>query len=198
MEALSSLLNILGGLGVFLFGMRLLSEGLHKIAGAKFQKVLNTLTTNRIAGLLTGLSVTCLIQSSSATTVMLVSLVNAGLVNLAQSIGVIMGANIGTTFTGWIVAILGFKVKITTFALPAIAISTPLLFFRSQRARDYGETLLGFGLLFLGLHLMNANVPDIKGNPEVLAFLQNFTTGGFGTIILFVIVGTFLTIFGVF
>ena len=152
------------------------------------------MTTNRFMGVLTGLSATAIVQSSSATTVILVSLVNAGLVNLQQSVGVIMGANIGTTLTAWIVAIFGFKIRITSFALPVIALAIPLYFSRSEKRRDIAEAMIGFGLLFLGLHLMKESVPDIRNNPEVLSFLGNFSSMGYFSIIVFVLVGGLLTV----
>ncbi|WP_319415970.1 Na/Pi cotransporter family protein [Marispirochaeta aestuarii] len=194
MSAIFQILNLLGGLGIFLIGMKSMSDGIHKRSGDKLKSLLGTLTTNRLMGVFTGLAATCIVQSSSATTVILVSLVNAGLVNLQQSIGVIMGANIGTTLTAWIVSIFGFKVKITSFALPAVAIAIPFYFSRSEKRRELAEVLIGFGLLFLGLHLMKESVPDIGSSPEVLAFLTRFTSLGYLSIILFVLVGAVLTV----
>ena len=194
MGAVLQVLNLLGGLGIFLIGMKSMSDGIHKRSGDKLKTLLGALTTNRFMGVLTGLTATSIVQSSSATTVILVSLVNAGLVNLQQSIGVIMGANIGTTLTAWLVSIFGFKVKITSFALPAIALAIPFYFSKSDKRRDIAEAIIGFGLLFLGLHLMKESVPDIKNNPEILAFLQHFTSMGYLSIIIFVCIGTLLTV----
>lgn len=194
MAAIVQVFNLIGGLGIFLIGMRWMSDGIQRRAGSKFRSFLHTMTNNRFAGVATGLGVTSAIQSSSATTVLLVSLVNAGLVTLRQSIGVIMGANIGTTLTAWIVSIVGFKLRITDFALPAIAIALPLYFGKNQTRREVADILIGFGLLFLGLHLMKESVPDIDANPEVLAFLQNWSDLGFWSILLFVAVGSILTV----
>ncbi len=194
MSAVLQILNLLGGLGIFLIGMKSMSDGIHKRSGDRLKTLLGALTTNRFMGVITGLTATSIVQSSSATTVILVSLVNAGLVNLQQSIGVIMGANIGTTLTAWLVSIFGFKVKITSFALPAIALAIPFYFSKSDKKRDIAEAIIGFGLLFLGLHLMKESVPDIKNNPEVLQFLQHFTSMGYLSILIFVLIGTLLTV----
>jgi phosphate:Na+ symporter len=194
MSAVIQVLNLVGGLGIFLVGMRWMSDGIHRRAGNRLRTLLHRLTNNRVAGALTGLGITSLVQSSSATTVLLVSLVNVGLVTLHQSIGVIMGANVGTTFTAWIVSIVGFKVRITDFALPAIAIALPFHFSKNQSHREYADILIGFGLLFLGLHLMKESVPDIGSNPEVLAFLQNWSQMGYLSVLIFIVVGTLLTI----
>ncbi|HMB01630.1 MAG TPA: Na/Pi cotransporter family protein [Spirochaetota bacterium] len=187
------ILSLLGGLGIFLYGIRLLSDNLQKIAGNKIKTIIHYMTTNRVMGVLTGLLVTCIIQSSSATTVFIVSFVNAGLMNITQAVGTIMGANIGTTFTGWIVAILGFKVKIASFALPAAAISIPLLLAKKDFYRDIGMTLMGFGLLFLGLHTMKSYTPDIKNNPQVLQFLEYLSDKGYLSVLIFILTGTLLT-----
>ena len=144
-------LTLLGALGFFIFGMKIMSEGIQKIAGERLRQILGAMTQNRFFGVFTGFLITGLVQSSSATTVMTVSFVNAGLLSLMQSAGVMMGANIGTTVTAWFLSILGFKVKIVTIALPIIAIGTPLLFFKKERFKNYGEFLIGFALLFLGL-----------------------------------------------
>ena len=143
---------------------------------------------------LTGFAITAIVQSSSASTVMVVSFVNAGLLTLAQAIGVIMGANIGTTVTGWIVAILGFKVKIAALALPAIGIGFILILFKQFNKKDLGETLIGFGLLFMGLDYLKNSVPDISAYPEILEFVTYLTGHGVFSFFLFVIIGTVLTI----
>ena len=191
---ISSILNILGALGVFLFGMKVMSEGIQKTAGNRLRNILAYMTQNRVAGVFTGFLTTCLVQSSSATTVMVVSFVNAGLLTLTQSIGIIMGANIGTTITGWLVAILGFKFKISSIALPAIGIGLPLIFSKVTKRKNLGEIFVGFGLLFLGLKFLKNSVPDIKNNPEVLQFLSSYTDLGIFSVIIFITVGVFLTI----
>ncbi len=189
-----SLLKILGSLGLFLYGMKVMSDGIQRTAGDGLQKVLNYMTINRFAAVITGFAVTSIVQSSSATTVMVVSFVNAGLLTLEQSIGVIMGANIGTTVTGWIVALIGFKFSITTIALPAIGIGLPLVFAKKLGKQDLGEVLIGFGVLFLGLDFLKDSVPDIKHHPEYLEFLRHFTDLGVLSNLLFIAVGTILTV----
>jgi phosphate:Na+ symporter len=187
-------LQVAGSLGLFLFGMRTMSDGIQKAAGDRLQKIIGFMTGNRFAGVLTGFGITSIIQSSSATTVMVVSFVNAGLLSLAQAIGVIMGANIGTTLTGWIVALFGFKFDITAVALPAIGIGVPLIFWKRLRKGDWGEALVGFGLLFLGLSFLKAAVPDIDANPESLRFVKELTGYGLLSRLLFVAIGTGLTV----
>ena len=191
---ISTILNILGSLGVFLFGMKVMSEGIQKTAGSRLRNILAYMTQNRFAGVLTGFLTTCLVQSSSATTVMVVSFVNAGLLTLVQSIGIIMGANIGTTITGWLIAVLGFKFKIATIALPAVGIGLPLIFSKTIKRKNLGEIFVGFGLLFLGLKFLKESVPNIKDNPEVLAFLASYTDLGILSVLIFIIVGVILTI----
>jgi phosphate:Na+ symporter len=174
--------------------MRLMSEGLQQIAGARLKRILAYMTTNRFAGVFSGFATTALIQSSSATTVMTVGFVDAGLLTLRQAIGVIMGANIGTTVTGWLVALLGFKFSVTSAALPAVAVGMVFLLVKRIQRDDIGETVLGFGLLFLGLGLLKDAVPDIRNNPEVLAFLSELTDLGFLSFAVFVLAGTLITI----
>jgi phosphate:Na+ symporter len=187
-------LQIAGSLGLFLYGMRVMGSGIQKAAGERLHTVLQYMTGNRFYALMTGFFITSLIQSSSATTVMIVSFANAGLLSVVQAIGVIMGANIGTTITGWIVALLGFKVSITAIALPVIGVGLPLLFVKRFRKRDWGEALVGFGILFLGLRFLKDLVPDIRANPEVLEFLSNYTGLGVLSFIIFVAAGTLLTV----
>lgn len=187
-------LTLLGALGMFLYGMKTMSEGLQKVAGDKLRSILSVMTTNRVAGVFTGLLITALIQSSSATTVMVVSFVNAGLLSLAQSISVIMGANVGTTVTAWIISILGFKVDISILALPLIGISIPLLFSNKSRGKSWGEFIMGFALLFLGLSYLKSSVPDLQNNPDVLAFIQNYTSLGYLSIFIFLLIGSILTV----
>ncbi len=186
-------LKLLGSLALFLYGMKIMSEGLQKFAGDRLRRILTAMTTNRVTGVLTGVLITALIQSSSATTVMVVSFVNAGLLTLAQSIGVIMGANIGTTVTAWIISALGFQVDIASLALPLLAFGIPLLFSQKSSRKSIGEFIFGFSFLFMGLSLLNANAPDLGKNPEMLAFVQNYTDMGFLSTILFVAIGTVLT-----
>ena len=171
-----------------------MSEGIQKVAGNRLRSILSYMTQNRVAGIFTGFMTTCMVQSSSATTVMVVSFVNAGLLTLVQSIGVIMGANIGTTLTGWLVSILGFKFKIANIALPAIGIGLPLIFSKLTKRKNIGEIFVGFGLLFLGLKFLKSSVPNIKDNPEILQFLSNYTDLGIVSLFIFIAVGVVLTI----
>ncbi len=190
---LKTALDIIGSLGLFLFGMKIMSDGIQKAAGRRLQSVLKFMTGNRFLAVMTGFLVTGLVQSSSATTVMLVGFVNAGLLSLSQAIGVIMGANIGTTVTGWIVALLGFKFKITIIVLPALAIGLPLRLTAKLGKQDWGDALTGFGLLFLGLDFLKRSVPAIQDNPEVLQFLSRLTGLGPLSFLIFVTFGTVLT-----
>lgn len=187
-------LTLIGGVGLFLYGMKIMSEGLQKAAGDRLRTILSAMTRNRFTGTLTGFLITALIQSSSASTVMVVSFVNAGLMTLAQSMAVIMGANVGTTFTAWVITLFGFKVNIAAFAIPVIGVGVPLLFAKSSRYKSIGETLIGFAFLFLGLEYINGAVPDLKSNPEVFAFLQEYASMGFWSIIIFLVVGLVLTL----
>lgn len=187
-------LTLLGSLGFFIYGMKVMSEGIQKAAGSRLRQILGAMTQNRFLGLGTGIIITALVQSSSATTVMTVSFVNAGLMTLAESAGVLMGANIGTTITGWLVTLFGFKVKIVSISLPIIAAGLPLLFVKRGNLRFWGEFLIGFALLFMGLDALKNSVPDLKGNPEVLAFLADYANMGILTSLLFILVGTVLTI----
>ncbi len=189
-----AILQIAGSLGLFLFGMKVMSDGIQRSAGERLRSVLNYMTVNRFAAVFTGFSITALVQSSSATTVMVVSFVNAGLLSLAQAIGVIMGANIGTTVTGWIVALLGFKVNISAIALPAVGFGIPLYLSKKLDKREWGETLIGFGLLFLGLRFLKESVPDIRQNPQILEFMTRFTGRGFLSFAVFVLAGTLITV----
>lgn len=186
-------LKLMGSLALFLYGMKIMSEGLQKFAGDKLRRILTAMTTNRVTGVLTGMLITALIQSSSATTVMVVSFVNAGLLTLAQSIGVIMGANIGTTVTAWIISALGFKVDIAAFALPLLTVGVIMLFMQKSKHKSIGEFIMGFCFLFMGLSYLKANAPDLQANPEMLAFVQNYADMGFASILLFVLIGTVLT-----
>ena len=186
-------LRLIGSLGLFLYGMKIMSEGLQKFAGDSLRRILTAMTTNRVTGVLTGVLITALIQSSSATTVMVVSFVNAGLLTLTQSIGVIMGANIGTTVTAWLISALGFQVDIAAFSLPLLAFGIPLLFSGKSSRKSVGEFIFGFSFLFMGLQALKANAPDLGANPEMLAFVQNYADMGFFSIILFLFIGAILT-----
>ncbi|MGL4292663.1 MAG: Na/Pi cotransporter family protein [Bacteroidales bacterium] len=187
-------LKLIGSLGMFLYGMKIMSEGLQKVAGDKLRNILTAMTRNRVMGMFTGILITALIQSSSATTVMVVSFVNAGLLSLAQSISVIMGANVGTTVTAWIISIFGFKVNISIFALPLIGLAIPFIFSGNSKRKSWGEFMVGFAFLFLGLDFLKNAVPDIKSNPEILAFLTEYTNMGYASVLLFLLIGTILTV----
>jgi phosphate:Na+ symporter len=191
---IGTILSILGSLGMFLFGMKIMSESLQKLSGERLRTVMRTMTGNRFAGIGTGFLVTCLVQSSSASTVMMVSFVNAGLLTLVESIGMIMGANIGTTTTFWLVSFFGFKVSISAIALPIMGLALPLLFARKVKLKNLGEFCMGFGLLFLGLMFLKDSVPDINKNPEMLEFIKDFTGHGIGSVLIFFVFGTILTI----
>lgn len=171
-----------------------MSEGIQRMAGDKMRSILSAMTSNRFIGVLTGFLLTAFVQSSSASTVMVVSFVNAGLLNLVQSIGVIMGANIGTTTTAWLISLLGFKLNIAAISLPLIGISFPLLLMSRERFNSMGQTFLGFALLFLGLQFLRTSVPDLQNNPELFAALQNLTDYGIYSTFLFLGLGTILTI----
>ncbi len=186
-------LTLVGSLGFFLYGMKLMSEALQKVAGDGMRNILARMTSNPVKGVFTGLMITAIIQSSSATTVMMVSFVNAGLLSLTESIGVIMGANIGTTVTAWIISLLGFKVDISVISLPLIGLGFPLLFSKTSKKKSWGEFIIGFAMIFLGLAYLKGSVPDIKQNPEILEFLSNYTSNGVFSHLLFLAIGTFLT-----
>ena len=188
------LITILGALAFFVYGMKMMSDGIQRAAGGQLRNILRNMTKNRYLGVFTGFLTTALVQSSSATTVMTVSFVNAGLLTLVESAGVMMGANIGTTITGWIVSILGFKIKLSAYSIPLFALGVPMLFSDRGKLKYWGEFLIGFAILFLGLSYLKGAVPDIKGNPEVLDFLKTFTQWGFFSRLFFVFVGTLVTI----
>jgi len=185
---------IIGALGFFIFGMKVMSDGIQKVAGSRMRKILSSMTSNRFLGITTGFLITALLQSSSATTVMIVSFVNAGLLTLVESIGVIMGANIGTTITAWLISILGFKVKISSIALPIIAVGFPMMFSSKANIRSWAEVFIGFALLFMGLDELKHSVPDLKQNPEFLSFLSDYADMGYFSTIIFIGVGTILTL----
>lgn len=187
-------LQLLGSLALFLFGMKLMSEGIQKAAGEGLKNILSSMTRNRVFGVMTGFLITGIVQSSSATTVMTVSFVNAGLLTLTESAGIMMGANIGTTVTAWFLSILGFKVKLGAIAIPILAMGVPMLFTKRSKVRFWGETIIGFALLFYGLTLLKGAVPDIKHNPDIVSFVADFTDWGYFSYILFVIIGGVLTV----
>ena len=186
--------TLLGALGMFLYGMNLMSSGLQKAAGDKLRGFLSAMTSNPFKGVMTGLGVTSLIQSSSATTVMVVSFVNAGLLTLAQAISVIMGANIGTTVTAWLVAWLGFKADISILAIPLMAVGFLCSNSKKNQRQNIGELVVGFSLLFLGLSFMKESVPDLNQTPEVLEFVKSWASHGFGSVLIFLVFGTILTL----
>ena len=191
--SLLEFLGLLGAVGLFLYGMKVMSEGLQKVAGDRLRNILGAMTRNRFTGTITGFFITALIQSSSASTVMVVSFVNAGLMTLAQSMAVIFGANVGTTFTAWVIALFGFKVDISAFALPLIGLSVPLLFSSKSKHKSIGEFIIGFAFLFMGLSLINKYVPDLQSNPEMFAFLQHYASMGFTSVLIFCLVGLVIT-----
>ncbi|HPK30372.1 MAG TPA: Na/Pi cotransporter family protein [Bacteroidales bacterium] len=191
---LLQILTLLGALGMFLFGMNMMSSGLQKAAGDRLRRLLSSITSNRFKGVLTGLIITSIIQSSSATTVMVVGFVNAGLLTLLQAIGVIMGANIGTTMTAWIISLLGFKADISILAVPLMALGFILSMMKSEKRKNIGEFVIGFALLFIGLAFMKSSVPDLESTPEVLSFIRGWGDYGFGSVLLFVLLGTVLTL----
>lgn len=184
-------LTLIGAIGLFLYGMKVMSEGLQKVAGDRMRSILSAMTRNRFMGVLTGTLITAIIQSSSASTVMVVSFVNAGLMSLVESIGVIMGANVGTTMTSWIITLFGVKVDISAYVMPMIAISIPLMFSSKSSHKSLSEFILGFALLFMGLGLISDNVPELS--PEQLEFLAGYSSMGFLSVLLFLVVGLVVT-----
>lgn len=189
-----SILTLIGALGMFLYGMNMMSSGLQKAAGDGLRRFVASMTSNPLKGATTGLGVTAVIQSSSATTVMVVSFVNAGILTLTQAIGVIMGANIGTTFTAWIISLFGFSADISILAVPLMAIGFVMSLSKKGKTRDISEIIVGFSLLFLGLSFMKNSVPDLETNPEVLSFIQSWGGHGVWSVLLFILVGTTLTL----
>jgi len=188
------ILQLLGSLGLFLFGMKVMSDALMSLAGDKMRKILATMTSNKFLGIFTGFFITSIIQSSSATTLMVVSFSNASLLTLTESISVIMGANIGTTITAWLITILGFKVSMSEIALPLVGLGFAFTFAKKEHLKNWGAFIIGFAVLFIGLQFLKDAVPDIKQNPEILEFLKQYTDLGFWSILLFLFIGTLLTI----
>ncbi|MBQ9138335.1 MAG: Na/Pi cotransporter family protein [Alistipes sp.] len=179
---------------MFLYGMNMMSSGLQKTAGNRMRNLLTAMTSSPFKGVMTGLGITSIIQSSSATTVMVVGFVNAALLTLNQAIGVIMGANIGTTVTAWLVSLLGFKADISIFAVPLMAVGFVMSIAKSEKYKNISEFIIGFSLLFLGLSLMKNSVPDLNETPEILSFIQQWTGYGFGSVLIFLVFGTVLTL----
>lgn len=187
------IITLLGGLALFLYGMKIMSEGLQTATGDGLKKILWKATNNRFKGVLTGFSITAIIQSSSATTVMLVSFVSAGLINLMQASGIVLGANIGTTVTGWIVAIIGFKFKIGMLALPSIAVGFFIRFIKNEKVYPWGDFLMGFGMLFLGLGIMSDSVGSLRGSELIMNFMSKYKAEGILSTIAVVAIGTVVT-----
>ena len=186
-------LALLGSVCLFLYGMKIMSEGLQKTAGSRLRSILAWMTKNRFLAVVTGVVITALIQSSSASVSMVVSFVNAGLMPLEQSLAVSFGAALGTTFTEWIIAIFGFKVKMSAFLLPLLAFAVPMLFIKRNNYKNIGELLIGFAFLFMGLDAISANVPDLSQSPEIFSSLQQYTSMGFWSILIFTLVGWIVT-----
>ncbi len=189
----TNILTLLGALGLFLYGMKVMSDALMELAGDRMRNILSTTTSNRFLAVLTGFTITAAIQSSSATTLMVVSFTNAGLLTLSEAIGVIMGANIGTTVTAWLISILGFKVSLGAIALPLVALGFILVMNRRKNLQNWGYFIIGFAVLFIGLQFLKNSVPDIHSSPEILASLSEYTTMGYGSVFLFLFIGTLLT-----
>jgi phosphate:Na+ symporter len=186
-------LTLLGSLGLFLYGMKVMSDALMELAGDRMRNVLASATSNRLFAVGTGFLITAVIQSSSATTLMVVSFANASLLSLTESIGVIMGANIGTTVTAWLISLLGFKINMAAIAIPMVGLGFLFSFSKQKNLRHWGYFIVGFAILFIGLQYLKNSVPDIKSSPEALAFLGAYTHNGFLSVILFMLIGTLLT-----
>ncbi|NNJ97340.1 MAG: Na/Pi cotransporter family protein, partial [Gammaproteobacteria bacterium] len=191
---ITDILTLLGALGLFLYGMKVMSDALMDLAGDRMRKILSTTTSNRFFAVLTGFTITAIIQSSSATTLMVVSFTNASLLTLTEAIGVIMGANIGTTVTAWLISIIGFKVSIGAIALPLVGFGFVLILSKKKNFQHWGYFVIGFAVLFMGLQFLKDAVPDIRQNPEILAFLAEYTSMGFASVLLFLFIGTVLTL----
>ena len=192
--SLLQVFTLMGALGMFLYGMNLMSSGLQKAAGDRLRGFLSAMTSNPFKRVMTGLGITAIIQSSSATTVMVVSFVNAGLLTLVQAIGVIMGANIGTTVTAWLVAWLGFKADISILAIPLMLFGFLFSNSKKNQHKNIGELIVGFSLLFLGLSFMKESVPDLSETPQVLEFVKDWSSYGFTSVLIFLVFGTVLTL----
>lgn len=190
----TDILTLLGALGLFLYGMKVMSDALMETAGDKMRNILASMTSNRVFAVFTGFLITAVIQSSSATTLMVVSFVNASLLTLTEAIGVILGAHIGTTVTAWLITLLGFKVSMSAIALPLVGLGFLLTFSKNAITKHWGTFIVGFAILFIGLQFMKDAVPDIKQNPEILEWLQSYTDMGYLSVLLFLVIGTVLTL----
>ena len=188
------ILTLFGSLGLFLYGMKVMSDALMEVAGDRMRTILATMTSNRVFAVFTGFLITTVIQSSSATTLMVVSFVNASLLTLIESVGVIMGANIGTTVTAWLITILGFKVSMSAIALPLVGIGFLMSFSNREKVKYWGRFIVGFAVLFIGLQFLKDSMPDISSNPGALEWLKSYTKGGYLSVILFLFIGTILTV----
>lgn len=190
----TDVLQLLGSLGLFLFGMKVMSDALMNLAGDRMRKILATMTSNRFFAVITGFLITAVIQSSSATTLMVVSFVNASLLTLTEAIGVILGAHIGTTITAWLITLLGFKVSMSAIALPLVALGFLLTFSKKIKSSQTGMFIIGFAVLFIGLQFLKDAVPDLKNNPDMLVWVQHYTDLGFWSVLIFLVIGTLLTL----
>ncbi len=186
-------LIIIGSLALFIFGMKIMSEGLQRAAGSRLRQMLRAITSNRWKGVLSGFGITSIVQSSSVTTVMTVSFVNAGLLNLRQSAGVMMGANIGTTITGWLILLLGFKVSISSYALVILAFAGPLLFINRGKAKAWANALFGFCILFIGLGFLKDAAPDLDASSSIVQFFESYKNAWYGPV-MFVFLGALVTV----
>ncbi|MDA7502202.1 Na/Pi symporter, partial [Chitinophagales bacterium] len=194
MSAFWTIVSVLGALAFFIYGMKMMSEGIQRAAGSQLRNILRTMTQNRFLGVFTGFLTTAIVQSSSATTVMTVSFVNAGLLTLLESAGIMMGANIGTTVTGWIISLLGFKMSLGAYSLPLFALGVPMLFSSKGKLRHWGEFVIGFAILFMGLSLLKDAVPNLKENAEAFEFIKSFSQYGFFSRLGFVMIGALVTV----
>ena len=188
------LLILIGALGFFIFGMKLMSEGLQKAAGSKLRSILGSITSNRVKGVFSGFFITGIVQSSSATTVITVSLVNAGLLTLVQSAGIMMGANIGTTITGWLISLFGFKVSLSAYSLVLIAFAFPMMFFKTDKIKAWAQTIIGFAILFWGLDELKHAVPELDENSTIVEFFTRFKDITLLGPLMFVMLGALVTV----
>ncbi|MCB0477123.1 MAG: Na/Pi cotransporter family protein [Crocinitomicaceae bacterium] len=191
---LMKVLVLIGALGLFIYGMKVMSDGLQQASGSGLRKMLGSITSNRVKGVLTGFGITSLVQSSSVTTVMTVSFVNAGLLTLTQSAGIMMGANIGTTITGWIINLFGFKISLASYSFMFIAFGAPLLFFSRSKLKAWSSVIIGFALLFMGLGALKDTVPSLDQDSALVQFFVNYQDIPVVSTLLFVALGTLVTI----
>ena len=190
-----TVLKLLGSLALLMYGMKVMSEGLQKLTGDRLRNILGAMTTNRFTGLLTGAFVTAAVQSSTATTVMTVSFVNAGLLTLTQAISVIMGANIGTTVTAWIMSVFGFQFNMSNVIYPLFALSLPLIFSKKSGRKSFGEFVFGFAFMFLGLTTLRENAMhmDLEHNQAIISFITSCKEWGMFSVLLFLLIGSVIT-----